>query len=131
MGSLTGRKVFGGRVRAEALVSMAPISFFGGVDPDTGVVVEPGHPLQGAAVAGKALAFPGGKGSTVGSYTLYRLRKSGKAPAAILTRSCETIVAVGAIISEIPCLDRVEIERIPSGSVVEVDADRGTVTFVD
>jgi len=128
---LKGRKVFGGRVRGEALVSGEPISFFGGVDPDTGGVVEAGHPLQGACVAGRVLAFPRGKGSTVGSYTLYRLRKNGKAPAAILTGACETIVAVGAIISEIPCLDRVDIRRIPGGTVVEVDADRGTVTFAD
>jgi len=131
MGSLTGRKIFGGKARAEALVSEEAISFFGGVDPDTGVVMEEGHPLQGLCVAGKVLAFPRGKGSTVGSYTLYRLKKNGKAPAAILTRACETIVAVGAIISEIPCLDRVDIQRIRTGTVVEADADRETVTFAD
>ena len=129
LGRLTGRKIFGGKAEAEALVSSEPISFFGGVDPDTGIVMEEGHPLRGVCVAGKVLAFPGGKGSTVGSYTLYRLRKNGKAPAAILTRSCETIVAVGAIISEIPCLDRVDIERIRSGTVVVVDADQGIVHF--
>ncbi len=129
MDSLKGKKIFGGKARAEALVSGEPISFFGGVDPDTGVVVEEGHPLQGKCLAGKILAFPRGKGSTVGSYTLYRLKKNGKAPAAILTGECETIVAVGAIISEIPCLDRVDIHRIRSGTEVEADADRETITL--
>jgi predicted aconitase with swiveling domain len=126
---MKGRKIFGGKARAEALVSSEPISFFGGVDPETGRIVEAGHPLQGECVAGKVLVFPRGKGSTVGSYTLYRLKKNGKAPAAILTRECETIVAVGAIISEIPCLDRIDIDRIRSGVQVETDADQGTVTF--
>jgi predicted aconitase with swiveling domain len=129
LGSLKGRKIFGGTARAEALVSQEPISFFGGVDPDTGVIVEEGHPLQGQCLAGKILAFPRGKGSTVGSYTLYRLKKNGKAPAALLTLECETIVAVGAIISEIPCLDRIDIHRIRNGTEVETDADRETVTF--
>jgi predicted aconitase with swiveling domain len=126
---MNGRKIFGGKARAQALVSGEPISFFGGVDPETGVIVEPGHPLQGQCVAGKALVFPCGKGSTVGSYTLYRLKKNGKAPAAMLTRDCETIVAVGAIISEIPCLDRIDIDRLRSGMEVETDADLGTVIF--
>ncbi len=53
------------------------ISFFGGVDPETGVVVERGHELEGQCIAGKVLVFPTGKGSTVGSYTLYRLKHSG------------------------------------------------------
>jgi len=129
METLKGRRIFGGRARAEALVSPEPLSFFGGVDPDTGVVVESGHPLQGQCVAGKILAFPRGKGSTVGSYTLFRLKKNGKAPAALLTGECETIVAVGAIIAEIPCLDRVDLRRIPGGAELEVDADRETVTL--
>lgn len=130
MDELKGRRIFGGRARAEALVSGEPISFFGGVDPDTGVVVEAGHPLEGRCMAGKILAFPRGKGSTVGSYTLYRLKKNGKAPAGILTEACETIVAVGAIIAEIPCLDRVELHRIRDGAQLELDADRGIVKRV-
>jgi predicted aconitase with swiveling domain len=128
---LNGRKIFGGTASGAALVSREPISFFGGVDPDTGIVMEEGHPLKGESIAGRVLVFPRGKGSTVGSYTLYRLKKNGKAPAAILTRECETIVAVGTIISEIPCLDGIDIDKIQSGMVVEADADRGTVSLPD
>ena len=126
---LQGRKIYGGRAQGEALVSAEPISFFGGVDPDTGVIVEHSHPLQGRCIAGKVLVFPTGKGSTVGSYTLYRLKKNGKAPAAIVTQECETIVAVGAIISEIPCVDRIDIGRVPAGAEVLTDGDTGTVTL--
>jgi predicted aconitase with swiveling domain len=117
---LTGRIIKAGRAAGEALVSSEPIGFFGGVNPKTGVVVEPGHPLEGQCIAGRVLVFPTGKGSTVGSYTLYRLKKNGMAPAAIINAESEPIVAVGAIISEIPMLDQVEIGRITSGDWVVV-----------
>ncbi|MFH1256397.1 MAG: DUF126 domain-containing protein [Candidatus Diapherotrites archaeon] len=125
---LSGRKIFGGNARAEAIVSSEGISFYGGVDPDTGTVMEKGHPLEGKTIAGKILVFPQGKGSTVGSYTMYRLKKNGRAPAAIINRECETIVAVGAIISEIPCVDKIEIEKIKDKTIVSIDADNGIVT---
>ncbi len=122
-----GRIVVKGRAEGEALVSSRGISFFGGIDPDTGIIVEKGHDLQGQQVSGKVLIFPTGKGSTVGSYTLYRLKKNGVAPAAILNVECETITAVGCIISEIPCIDRIPIQQIPSGATLIVDGDRITV----
>jgi len=103
------------------------ISFFGGVDPESGVVVEQGHELEGQSIAGKVLAFPTGKGSTVGSYTLYRLKKNGVAPAAILNAECETIIAVGCIIAEIPCVDQIPIERLKTGEKLRVEAENATV----
>jgi hypothetical protein len=124
---LTGRTIFAGQASGIALVTRQGISFFGGVDPDTGMVVERGHELEGQSLTGKVLVFPTGKGSTVGSYTLYRLKHNGKAPAAILNRQCETITAVGCIIAEISCLDQVEIERLESGMFLEVDAGQGVV----
>jgi predicted aconitase with swiveling domain len=118
---LRGRSIFHGSTQGEALVSAQPISFFGGVDPETGIVVERGHPLEGQHITGKILIFPTGKGSTVGSYTLYRLKKNGFAPRAILNENCETIIAVGCIIAEIPCVDQLSIDEIHSGSLVQVD----------
>jgi predicted aconitase with swiveling domain len=126
-----GRRIFGGQARGNAMVTDEAVSFFGGVNPDTGVIEEEGHPLQGKSVSGKVLVFPRGKGSTVGSYTLYRMKKTGTAPIAILNKECETIVAVGAIIAEIPCLDHVDIEKIPDGLVLLVDADKGKVETVE
>ncbi len=117
----TGRVIFEGKASGQALVSSTPMSFYGGVDPDTGAVVERDHELRGQSVKGKVLVFPYGKGSTVGSYVLYRLRKNGVGPAAIVNAKCETIVAVGAIISEIPCVDMVEIGRIGTGDLVTVE----------
>lgn len=120
---LHGRSIFRGTAQGEALVSMQPISFFGGVDPDSGKVVEHGHPLEGQSITGKILIFPTGKGSTVGSYTLYRLKMNGLAPRAILNVECETIIAVGCIIAEIPCVDHINIDEIHSGNMVQVDGD--------
>jgi predicted aconitase with swiveling domain len=124
---MKGRKIFGGKAEGEAIVSKEGISFYGGVDPDTGVVTERGHPLEGKNITGKILVFPTGKGSTVGSYTIYRLKKNGKAPLAIINRECETVVAVGAIISEIPCVDKIDTESIKTGDRLRINADEGIV----
>jgi hypothetical protein len=122
------RVIKSGRGEGEALVSRVPIGFLGGVDPDTGVVLEPGHPLQGQSVGGKVLVFPTGKGSTVGSYTLLRLARGPSRPAAIVNRDSEAIVAVGAIIGEIPMVDQVDIDLIHTGDWVVVDGDEVVVT---
>jgi predicted aconitase with swiveling domain len=118
---LKGRIICSGKGEGEALVTSQPISFYGGVDPTTGEVLEKGHELQGKSVKGKVLVFPTGKGSTVGSYTLYRLKKNGAAPAGIVNRECETVVAVGAIISEIPCVDKIDISRLKTGDHVQIE----------
>ncbi len=124
---MKGRIISRGKAEAEALTTTQPVSFYGGVDPNTGIVIEKGHELQGQAVKGKILVFPQGKGSTVGSYTLYRMKKNGTAPAGMINRECETIVAVGAIISEIPCVDKVDIAQIKTGNVVRIENDIVTV----
>jgi putative nucleotidyltransferase with HDIG domain len=116
----SSRVIRSGHAEGEALVSPDPIGFLGGVDPDTGVVVEPGHPLEGQCVAGRVLVFPTGKGSTVGSYTLYRLARNGLAPAAIINAEADPVVAVGAIIAEIPMVDQVDVSRIRTGDWVQV-----------
>jgi len=121
---LKGRAIKSGSAEGIALVSQEPIGFLGGVDPETGTVVEAGHPLEGQCVTGRVLVFPTGKGSTVGSYTLYRMARSGTAPAAIVNAESEAIAAVGAIISDIPMVDQVDIAQIRTGDRVRVTGDR-------
>ena len=128
---LAGRLITHGHAEGEALVSREAIGFFGGVDPETGVVVEPGHALEGRSIAGKILVFPNGKGSTVGSYTIYRLRKKGLAPAGIINAQSEAIVAVGAIISDIPMVDRIDISQIRTGVKVTINGDKVQVNDID
>lgn len=127
-GRLRGRLIKGGRAAGVALVSPAAIGFLGGVDPDSGVVIEPDHPLYGESVAGRILVFPTGKGSTVGSYTIYRLAKNGKAPAGMICAESEPIIAVGAIIADIPMLDHIPLEAIHAGDWVTLEDDLVTIT---
>jgi predicted aconitase with swiveling domain len=125
-----GRTISRGIASGEALVGAEALSFLGGVDPKTGTVTEKSNPLYGKSVAGKVLVIPRGKGSTVGTYALYQLKKNGVAPAAIINLESEIILAVGAIISGIPVVDRLDrdpTENIRTGMNVKVDADKGTV----
>jgi len=127
---IKARPISRGRASGPALISRAPIGFLGGVDPATGSVIERNHPLEGRNVAGTVLVFPSGKGSTVGSYVMLQLSKNGKAPAAIINSSAEPIIAVGAIISGIPMVDKPSEElegRICDGDIIEVDGDRGEI----
>jgi predicted aconitase with swiveling domain len=128
---IQGRTIFGGIAQGEALVTSMGVSFFGGVDPESGVVVERGHELEGQCIAGKVLVFPTGKGSTVGSYTLYRLKHAGLAPVAIINAECETITAVGCIIAEIPCVDQIPIGLFASGMMLLVDGERACVEVAE
>ena len=123
---IRGKRVVGGVASGQALVSLQPISFYGGIDPNSGVIVEKGHPLEGKCVAGKVLVFPQGKGSTVGSYIIYSLAKNGVAPAAILNEKTETIIAAGCAIANIPLMHRFEVsvvKAISTGDFVYVFAD--------
>jgi hypothetical protein len=124
---LKGRKIYKGIAEGEAITTKDGISFYGGVDPDTGKVVEVGHELEGQSITGKILVFPTGKGSTVGSYTLYRMKKNNTAPAAIVNERIDTIIAVGCIISEIPCVDKIDVDEIKNGQKIVVNGSEGTV----
>ncbi|MHA2405298.1 MAG: DUF126 domain-containing protein [Candidatus Hermodarchaeia archaeon] len=125
-----GRKISPGTASGEALVTSQSLSFYGGVDPETGVVVEKDHELEGQSITGKVLIFPSGKGSTVGSYVLYQLAKTGKGPVAIINQQTETIVAVGCIIGEIPAVDRIPIDEIKTGQQLRIDAAKGLVEII-
>jgi len=127
---LKGRRVVGGVAEGEAVVSPEPISFFGGVDAKTGKIIERTHPLEGMAIAGKVLVFPRGKGSTVGSYTLYALAKNEVAPAAIINVETEPIIVVGCVLAGIPLVDKLErnpLQVIKTGDFIRVLADKGLI----
>jgi predicted aconitase with swiveling domain len=124
---LKGRIINRGKAEGEALVTKDPISFYGGVDPKTGIITDKDNELNGQSICGKVLVFPFGKGSTVGPYTIYQLAKLGTAPLAMINRECETIVAVGAIISDIPAVDKIDISKIKTGQNVTIDGEKITI----
>jgi hypothetical protein len=125
-----GRSISPGNVEGEALVSKEPIGFYGGIDAKTGLFIEKGHELEGKSVRGKVLVFPCGKGSTVGSYVIYGLAKNNQAPLAIVNKETETIVATGAILAGVPCVDKIPVERIRMGDRLTVNATDGTVSII-
>ncbi len=124
---MKGRMISPGKVEGETIVSRDPIGFYGGIDAKTGIVIEKGHPLEGKRVTDKILVFPCGKGSTVGSYVIYGLKKNGVAPKGIVNKETETIVATGVILAGIPCVDQIDIEKIKDGDTVLLDADNESV----
>lgn len=129
--TLKGRIIVEGHCTAEALVSLKPISFLGGVNPANGRIIEKNHDLYGKCIKDKVLCFPHGHGSTVGSYVLYALTKKSLAPKAIINQKADPVVAVGAIIADIPMVDQIDIKRIKSHDIVEVDAYTGVVKILE
>jgi predicted aconitase with swiveling domain len=128
------RSISRGVAEGEVLLTHDAISFLGNVDPKSGVIVEPQHELYGKCIKDKILVFPHGKGSTVGSYVLYQLIKNDVAPIAMINIESEPIVAVGAIISGIPLVDKMEQDPfsiLKNGDMVRVDGTEGFVETTD
>jgi predicted aconitase with swiveling domain len=125
------RVISRGTAKGESLVSREAISFFGGVDPNTGTVIDKNHQLFNKSVAGKILIFTTGKGSTVGSYVLYQLAKNGAAPIGIICREAEPIVAVGAIMAGIPMVDQPDTFEFKDGQTVAIDGYNGLILIED
>jgi predicted aconitase with swiveling domain len=129
---LSGHKVVGGAIEGEALVSHEPISFMGGVNPNTGILTEKSHELEGRCITGKILVYPTGKGSTGGSYRIYDMAVQGTGPAAIVNQHAEPITAIGAIMGNIPMVDRLSQDPtkiIETGDRVRVEATEGRVVI--
>lgn len=127
---IKAKPITGGTAEGEAIVSRTAISFTGGMDPDTGIIREPGHELEGQSVAGKILVFPTGKGSTTGSWQYYAAFKRGNAPRGIINVKAEGVVAVSAIITGTPMVHELEndpLESIQTGDRVTINADEGFV----
>ncbi|NQE46814.1 hypothetical protein C5S31_12410 [ANME-1 cluster archaeon GoMg2] len=127
---IKGRSISKGIASGKALISKQKISFLGAVDPTTGIIIDKSLYVYGEEITNRILIFPSGKGSTVGSYVIYQLKKHGKSPAAMITRRVDTIVAAGAIIAEIPVVDSLEIdpiERIRDGGEVLVNGTEGYI----
>lgn len=125
------RNIAKGKDKGKLIVSDEPISFLGGVDPKTGIVIDPNHELKGESIKDKVLFIPGGKGSTVGSYVIFQMKKNNTAPKAIICLNAEPIIATGAIMSDIPMVDSPEdVSQLKNGVLVEVDGNNGTIAIL-
>jgi predicted aconitase with swiveling domain len=128
-----GRSIAKGTAEGEALVTHQPMSFFGGVDPDSGLVTERGHELFGVKISDKVLVMPPLKGSTAGTWILARLSENGLAPSAIVITKADIILIAGAIIGKIPTVDNFDFDpttKFRNGQKLRVNGDAGTVEVV-
>lgn len=115
--------------KGRILKANSPLSFLGGVDPATGVVVDESHPLCGKTVHGTMLVIPRGKGSTVGSYVLYSLATCNAAPAAIIMKEMDMIVATGCVLGGIPlAIAHAEVwDTLKDGLTAELDPESSSL----
>jgi len=124
------RKISEGKVDGEVIVSKDSVCFYL-VEPETGVVVEKNHDIEGKSIAGKILVMPSGKGSSVVQADgLFKLAKNDKAPKAMIIEHADTVLVTGAIIMEIPMVHKVEAKfykTVLDGDVVSLDADKGII----
>lgn len=125
MKAFRGKVAVEGMVDGTALVSRFPLSFLGGVNPATGQIIDHESDVFGEFVTGKILIYPTGKGSTVGSYVIYGMKKVGTAPAAMVLVKPDPVTTIGCVISAIPMLHSVDaaVLSIKQGSRVRVSKD--------
>jgi Uncharacterized conserved protein len=124
---LKGRKIVEGKAEGEAIVTTQPLSFMGSVNPKTGYIIEQGHELEGQCLKGKIFVFPFSKGSTGGSYMLYDTVKNGVGPKGIINSDAESICVIGAIVADLPMVDKVDVGQISSGDYIYLNATDGIV----
>lgn len=137
MERLTGRPVVAGTAGGVALVAEQPLSFWGGLDPATGEVIDRRHHLSGRMVAGRVLVMPFSRGSSTTSSVLLELIRGEKAPAAIVTSGVDPMLALGSIVASelydrsvpVIALEEEQYRRIREGDRVVVHAD-GAVEVV-
>ena len=131
---LTGRALVPGFAKGEALVSTEALSFWGGLCPHTGEIIDRRHELSGVIATGRVFVFPQGKGSSTSSATLLESIKTGAAPAAIINLKVDPILALGSIVADelyhqtvpIVVLPKEEFSSIKQGDYVTIEPD-GTV----
>ena len=127
-------KISEGRATADAIISKDRIMFYQ-VRPEDGMMEEKNHHLEGRIIAKKILVFPGGKGSSVVQQDgLYHLDRFHNMPAALIVQNPDPVLVAGAIIMEIPMVDRLApefYETVKDGDTVVVNADEGYVEILE
>ena len=126
---LEGRVLVGGAGAGGVLRLEEPLSFWGGVDPVTGRIIDRRHPRRGESVAGRVLVMPYGRGSSSSSSVLLEGVRLGTAPAAVVLRELDGILALGAAVARelyeqappVVLLEAADWEVLDEGAEVSVD----------
>lgn len=125
-----------GDAEAEALVLSEPLSFWGGIDVNTGRVIDRSHPDLGAVISGRVLVMPGGRGSSSAASVFAESIRRGTGPAAVILAVPDPILTVGALVAQalyaVQCPVVVcAIEGITTGDRLRVAAVPGGPSTVE
>lgn len=126
---MRGSVVVGGGATGIALRTDVPLSFWGGLDAESGEIIDRRHPLSGEIVTGRMLVLPHGRGSCSASGVLLEAIKNGTAPAAIITSRIDPILSLGVILAEelyglimpLVQLHPADFETLRTGNTVIID----------
>jgi phosphomecalonate degydratase small subunit len=126
---IRARSIVNGKAQGSVLFSSSPIAFLQGVDPEKGWVSDKMHELYSKPFAKRVLVFPNTVGSSVGAYVIYRLKRNGKAPIAIINQNSDIITASGCAIAAIPLFDlpRNQIQEFRNTKLLKIE-DNGEIT---
>ena len=135
---MNGRPVVAGEAEGEILRARSPISLWGGVDPNTGSIIDRRHDRCGESIVGRVFVFPSEKGSSTGSAVLLELIRNGRPPAAVITHEPAPIVALGSIVADelygrsVPVLVVADADAagLVDGLRVRIAPD-GTIEYID
>lgn len=138
MRTLPGTPVVRGQARGQLVVTAQPLSFWGGLDPATGEVIDRRHDLSGQCLTGRVLAVPHGRGSCSASGVLLEAICNGTGPIAILTSRIDPIIGLGLILADelhrivvpVNVLNPPDFARLRTGQTVEID-ESGRVHVAD
>lgn len=97
--SIKARSLHPGTAAGRVIRLGEPLSFWGGLDPSTGTIIDRRHPQQGLVVAGAVVVMPSGRGSSSSSSVLAEAVRLGTAPAAVVLRETDGIIALGALVA--------------------------------
>lgn len=136
--TIRARTLVPGRASGEALVLDEPLSFWGGVDAESGRVIDVHHPQRGEVVTGRVLVVPAGRGSSSSSSVLAEAVRAGTAPAAIVLGEPDPIIALGVIVAGELYGSRLPIvvagpeghRRLRTARRIVVTANEGAATIV-
>lgn len=128
---VTGRSLVAGAAQGALLFADVGLSFWGGVDPASGEVIDRHHPLSGERLAGRVLAIPSGRGSCTGSSVLMELISNGHAPAALVLAEADEILTLGVLVAQVifqrslpvVCVGREAFNGLRGQGFVRVEGD--------
>lgn len=126
-----GRILVNGSASGEVLVCTKAISGWGGIDPNTGRIVETGHPQRGESLAERVIFIPGAKGSSGWSGQFHLAKSLGTAPAAVVTQSVNSKLALGLAVLGVPALADLPpeaMDNIRNGMTATIDGGRLVIT---